>query len=69
MNDIISGLLEKAEDIRNEISSLYNDMIEESAEFDTDSDEYAAIMDAKDGLSCIYDDLDLEVISTLKEAS
>ena len=69
MNDIIAGLLERAEDIRNEISSLYNDMIEESAEFDADSDEYAAIMDAKDGLSGIYDDLDLEVISTLKEAS
>ena len=69
MNDIIAGLLERAEDIRNEISSLYNDMIEESAEFDTDSDEYAAIMAAKDGLSCVYDDFDLEVISTLKEAS
>ena len=69
MNDIIAGLLERAEDIRNEISSLYNDMIEESAEFDMDSDEYAAICDAKDGLSSIYDDLDLEVISTLKEAS
>ena len=69
MNDIIAGLLERAEDIRNEISSLYNDMIEESAEFDPDSDEYAAIMDAKDGLSCVYDDFDLEVISTLKEAS
>ena len=68
MNDIIAGLLERAEDIKNEISSLYNDMIEESAEFDTDSDEYAAIMDAKDGLSCVYDDFDLEVISTLKEA-
>ena len=69
MNDIIAGLLERAEDIRNEISSLYNDMIEESSEFDTESDKYAAIMDAKDGLSCVYDDFDLEVISTLKEAS
>jgi hypothetical protein len=69
MNDIIAGLLERAEDIRNEVSDLYNRMIEDSAEFDEDSDEYAAIMDAKDGLSCIYDDLDLEVISALKEAS
>lgn len=69
MNNIIAGLLDKAEDIRNEISDLYNRMIEESAEFDEESDEYAAITDAKDGLSCIYDDLDLEVISTLKEAS